>query len=39
MTRTRGMMMAEDSGQGALQGFTPDDIELNDEVQIVWELE
>jgi len=39
LTRTRGMMMAEDSGQGALQGFTPDDIELNDEVQIVWELE
>jgi hypothetical protein len=32
-------MMADENGQGAMQGFTPDDIELNDEVLIIWEIE
>jgi len=39
MVKTRGMMMAEDNSQGAMQGFTPNDIELNDEVLITWEIE
>jgi hypothetical protein len=39
MLKTRSMMMADENGQGAMQGFTPDDIELNDEVLIIWEIE
>jgi uncharacterized protein YggE len=39
MAKTRGMMLAEDSAAGTMQGFTPNDIELSDEVLIVWELE
>lgn len=39
MAKTRGMMMADDGGQGGMEGFTPNDIELNDEVLIIWELE
>ena len=39
MAKNSRMMLAEDSGQGAMQGFTPNDIELNDEVLIIWELE
>lgn len=39
MFKTRSSMMADDGGQGAMQGFTPEDVVLNDDVLIVWELE
>jgi hypothetical protein len=39
MSKTSRMMMAEDSVQGTMQGFTPNDIELNDEVIVIWEVE
>jgi uncharacterized protein YggE len=38
MAKTRSMM-AESSNDMGLEGFTPNDIELNDEVLIVWEIE
>ena len=39
MLKSRSMMMGDEGGQGAMQGFTPNDIELSDEVLITWELE
>ena len=33
------MMMADGGGEGAMQGFTPNDIELSDEVMLIWEIE
>lgn len=38
MAKTRSMM-ADGAGDAGMQGFTPDDIELTDEVLITWELE
>ena len=39
MAKSRGMMMADGGGEGAMQGFTPNDIELSDEVVVIWEIE
>lgn len=39
MAKTRNMMLAADNSSDGMQGFTPDDIELNDEVFIIWEIE
>jgi len=38
MAKTRSMM-ADSNGETAMEGFTPDDLDLNDEVLIVWEIE
>jgi uncharacterized protein YggE len=39
MYKTSSSMRADDVGQEAMQGFTPNDIDENKEVLIVWELE
>jgi hypothetical protein len=39
MMKTRSMMMADDGGGAAMQGFTPNNIEVNDEVLMIWEIE
>ena len=38
MAKTRSMM-ADSNGEAAMEGFTPDDLDLNDEVLILWEIE
>jgi uncharacterized protein YggE len=39
MMKTRSMMMGDGGGGAEMQGFTPNNIEVNDEVLMIWELE
>ena len=39
MMKTRSMMMGDEGGGSEMQGFTPNNIEVNDEVLMIWEIE